>query len=46
MGSTAPPNGIVLFSYASSPFGKRVSDYLQLRGIEYTLCVSVDGGLR
>jgi len=41
MGSPSAPNGIVLFSYPSSPFGKRVSWYLQLRGIGYAICVSI-----
>jgi hypothetical protein len=33
------PNDIILYNYASSPFGRRISDYLALRGIEYALCV-------
>jgi hypothetical protein len=36
---TSAPNNIILYSYAFSPFGKRVSAYLALRGIEYALCV-------
>jgi hypothetical protein len=39
MASTTAPNGIVLYSYASSPFGKRVEAYLALREIPYALCV-------
>ena len=41
MDSPSAPNGIVLFSYPSSPFGKRVSWYLQLRGIGHGFCVSI-----
>jgi len=33
------PNGIVLYNYGFSPFGKRVSGYLALRGLEYAVCV-------
>jgi hypothetical protein len=33
------PNNIILYNYASSPFGRRISDYLALRGIDYALCV-------
>lgn len=40
--SAAPPNGIVLFTYPLSAFGRRVTYYLQLRGIAYAYCV---GGL-
>ncbi|KAF2646265.1 glutathione S-transferase [Massarina eburnea CBS 473.64] len=32
------PNGIILFNYPVSPFGRRVSWYLALRGIGYALC--------
>ncbi|KAL6710513.1 hypothetical protein ACN47E_008561 [Coniothyrium glycines] len=35
---TKAPNNIVLYTYGSSLFGKRVSSYLALRGIEYALC--------
>ncbi|KAF2438467.1 hypothetical protein P171DRAFT_331058, partial [Karstenula rhodostoma CBS 690.94] len=37
MGSTVAPNDIVLFNYPSSPFGRRISWYLQLRTIGYAL---------
>ncbi|KAK7192040.1 hypothetical protein DPSP01_003907 [Paraphaeosphaeria sporulosa] len=37
MGSTVVPNDIVLFNYPSSPFGRRIQWYLQLRAIEYAL---------
>jgi hypothetical protein len=39
MSSKTAPNGIVLYNYDSSPYGKRVSAYLALRGIDYALCV-------
>ncbi|KAH7081390.1 hypothetical protein BKA63DRAFT_207414 [Paraphoma chrysanthemicola] len=32
------PNDIILYNYAFSPYGKRVSAYLALRGIDYALC--------
>ncbi|KAF2030913.1 hypothetical protein EK21DRAFT_100055 [Setomelanomma holmii] len=32
------PNDIILYNYGFSPFGKRVSAYLALRGINYALC--------
>jgi glutathione S-transferase len=33
------PNNIILYNYAFSPFGRRISAYLALRGIDYALCV-------
>jgi hypothetical protein len=42
MESTTAPNDIVLFNYPSSPFGKRISWYLQLRKIGFALCVSMN----
>jgi hypothetical protein len=41
MSATKPPNDIILYTYAFSPFGKRVSAYLALRGVEYGLCVGL-----
>ncbi|KAF2134786.1 hypothetical protein P153DRAFT_329485 [Dothidotthia symphoricarpi CBS 119687] len=38
MASQRASNDIVLYNYAFSPFGKRVSTYLALRGIDYALC--------
>jgi hypothetical protein len=37
----AASNDIILYNYAFSPFGKRITAYLALRGIEYALCVIV-----
>lgn len=39
MSATQPPNDIILYTYAFSPFGKRVAAYLALRGVGYGLCV-------
>ncbi|KAF2197356.1 glutathione S-transferase [Delitschia confertaspora ATCC 74209] len=33
------PNGIVLFHYPFSPYARRVTWYLQLRGIAYAQCI-------
>jgi hypothetical protein len=41
MSSPTNPHSIILYTYASSPFGKRVEAYLALRGIPYALCVRV-----
>ncbi|KAF2822895.1 hypothetical protein CC86DRAFT_299529 [Ophiobolus disseminans] len=38
MADKSAQQGIVLYNYAFSPFGKRVAAYLALRGIEYALC--------
>ncbi|KAH4959249.1 hypothetical protein HBI81_192100 [Parastagonospora nodorum] len=38
MSATKPPNDIILYTYAFSPFGKRVAAYLALRGVGYGLC--------
>ena len=37
-----PNNGIVLFHYSFSPYARRVSWYLALRGIDYAECVRVN----
>lgn len=34
----AAPNNVVLYNYDFSPFGKRISTYLALRGIQYAVC--------
>lgn len=39
--STSAPNNIVLYNYDFSPYGKRISAYLALRGIDYAICVSI-----
>jgi glutathione S-transferase len=39
------PNDIILYNYAFSPYGKRISDYLALRGIDYALCVRTSPNL-
>ncbi|KAH7410101.1 hypothetical protein DE146DRAFT_338606 [Phaeosphaeria sp. MPI-PUGE-AT-0046c] len=36
--STAAPNDIVLYNYDFSPYGKRITAYLALRGIDYAIC--------
>jgi hypothetical protein len=33
------PNDIILYNYEFSPFGKRITTYLALRGIAYAICV-------
>ncbi|KAF1945713.1 hypothetical protein EJ02DRAFT_500660 [Clathrospora elynae] len=38
MASPTAPNNIVLYNYEFSPFGKRITTYLALRGIDYAVC--------
>ncbi|OCK79439.1 glutathione S-transferase [Lepidopterella palustris CBS 459.81] len=35
----APPNNIVIFHYPYSPYARRVTWYLTLRGLEYAQCI-------
>ncbi|KAI7541100.1 hypothetical protein KC331_g8780 [Hortaea werneckii] len=39
MAAQAAPNGIILFHYPQSPYGRRVRWYLALRGIAYAECI-------
>ncbi|RMY76176.1 hypothetical protein D0863_02119 [Hortaea werneckii] len=39
MSAQAAPNGIILFHYPQSPYGRRVRWYLALRGIAYAECI-------
>merc|ERR1712113_664642 len=39
MPAQAAPNGIILFHYPQSPYGRRVRWYLALRGIAYAECI-------
>jgi hypothetical protein len=39
MAHVEAPNGIVLYWYKASPYGRRVAWYLALRNIAYAQCV-------
>jgi glutathione S-transferase len=39
MKALSAPNDIILYNYEFSPFGKRITTYLAVRGIDYAICV-------